>query len=73
MFESLASIFCPKKVILRRVSSAICSKRVILRLIYVPNRLLLKMMRSERSKKVIVNSQIGYSFSYKTVIVVHED
>ena len=73
MFGCLAAIFCPKKVILGQVSRASYSKIVIIRCVYVPNRLLLKVTRSVRSKKVIIASQIGYSFSYKTVIVVHED
>ncbi|MDX1910392.1 MAG: hypothetical protein SFV22_02845, partial [Saprospiraceae bacterium] len=49
------------------------SKRVIIWCVYVPNWLLFNVTQSIRSKKVIVASQIGYSFSSKTVIVVHED
>lgn len=73
MFDCLAAVFCPKKVILWMISPILCSKIVTIQCVYAPNWLFLKVARSVCSKIVIVAFQIGYSFSYKTVIVVHGD
>lgn len=73
MFGCLDAVFCPKKVILWMISPILCYKIVTIRYAHVPKRLLLKVARFVCSKKVIVAFQIGYSFPYKTVIVVHGD